>query len=140
MDGKSLKAEVIDEELVRLERLLTQLLDRRLNKIESQADLDQTTDLTPTEKQAYQSSSSTHRDFKRLKDEILKGNEPTTSMKDDRSPLLVRFVKDVPSIIGVDLRTHGPFQREDIAALPRENAQSLIRQGTAVEVRASSSG
>lgn len=140
LDGKSLKAEVIDEELGRIEKLLSQLLDRRMHKIESQTDLDQTTDLAPAEKQAYQAASSTHRDLKRLKEDILQGREPTYPAKAARSALLIRFVKDVPSIIGVDLKTHGPFQREDIANLPRENAESLIRQGTAVEVKASESG
>jgi len=43
----------------------------------------------------------------------------------------------MPSIIGVDLKTHGPFLKEDIAVLPYENAESLIRQGTAVEIRPS---
>jgi DNA replication initiation complex subunit (GINS family) len=137
LDGKSLKAEVIDEELGRIESLLTQLLDRRLDKIESQIDRDQTTDLAGAEKQAYQAAANVHRDFKKLKDDILQGREPIASAKTDRSPLMVRFIKDVPSIIGVDLKTHGPFQKEDIATLPRENAESLIRQGTAVEVTAS---
>jgi len=43
----------------------------------------------------------------------------------------------MPSIIGVDLKTHGPFLKEDIAVLPYENAESLIRRGTAVEIRPS---
>ena len=136
LDGKTLKAEVIDEELQRLDKLLSQLLDRRLSKIESQTDLGQTVDLAPAEKQAYQAISNTYRDFKKLREEILQGREPTTSPRADRSALLIRFLKDIPSIIGVDLKAHGPFQKEDIATLPRENADSLIRQGTAVEVTA----
>jgi len=51
--------------------------------------------------------------------------------------VLIRFVKEVPSIIGVDLKAHGPFLKEDIASLPWENGESLIRQGAAVEVQAS---
>jgi len=50
---------------------------------------------------------------------------------------LIRFVKDVPSIIGVDLKAHGPFHKEDVARLPQENADSLVRQGAAVEITAS---
>ena len=45
--------------------------------------------------------------------------------------ILVRFVQDVPQIIGVDLKTHGPFKAEDIASLPKENAEALIKQGLA---------
>jgi len=45
--------------------------------------------------------------------------------------ILVRFVQEVPQIIGVDLKTHGPFKAEDIASLPKENAEALIKQGLA---------
>jgi len=45
--------------------------------------------------------------------------------------VVVRFVQDVPQIIGVDLKTHGPFKAEDIASLPKENAEALIKQGLA---------
>jgi len=45
--------------------------------------------------------------------------------------ILVRFVQDVPQIIGVDLKTHGPFKAQDIASLPKENAEALIKQSLA---------
>ena len=51
--------------------------------------------------------------------------------------MVVRFLKDVPSIVGVDLKTYGPFKSEDVASLPIENARVLIRQGLAVEVELS---
>ena len=140
LDGKSLKAIVIDEEAKRLGELLTQLLGQRLSKIESQVTIDEPTSLAPTEKQAYQAISNIKREYQKFRDDILQGREPTMSTGPDRNILLVRFVKDVPSIIGVDLKTHGPFQHEDVARLPRENAESLIRQGAAIEVRTLDSG
>ena len=45
--------------------------------------------------------------------------------------LLVRFTQDIPEIIGADLKTYGPFKAEDIANLPRENADSLVKSGLA---------
>ena len=45
--------------------------------------------------------------------------------------IMIRFTKDTPEIIGVDLKTHGPFKAEDIASLPRENAEALVKQGLA---------
>ena len=69
-----------------------------------------------------------------MKDALLHGREISSRAGKDNEPLMVRFVKDVPSIIGVDLKTHGPFTKEDIAKLPHENAESLIRQGAAVEI------
>jgi DNA replication factor GINS len=48
---------------------------------------------------------------------------------------VVRFLSDFPAIIGVDLRTYGPFKAEDVATLPFENASVLINQGVVKQVR-----
>jgi DNA replication initiation complex subunit (GINS family) len=47
---------------------------------------------------------------------------------------VVRFLKAVPAIIGIDMKTYGPFQQEDVVAIPVENAENLIRRGIAKEV------
>jgi len=49
--------------------------------------------------------------------------------------LLIRFIKEVPPIVGADLRTYGPFRPEDVALLPAQNAEALIRQGAALQAR-----
>jgi len=137
LDPKSLKAVVMDEETKRLEQLLTQIVDRRLEKLWTHTNLDQSTSLESSEKQVYQDLSGIARHYEKLKEELLQGREPSSPISREKTKLLVRFVKDVPSIIGVDLKTHGPFLKEDIAKLPFENAESLIRQGAAVEIRSS---
>lgn len=43
----------------------------------------------------------------------------------------VRFLKDVPAILGPDMKTYGPFKKGDIAALPKENASIFIKMGIA---------
>jgi len=48
---------------------------------------------------------------------------------------IVRFLSDFPAIIGVDLKTYGPFKAEDITTLPAENASALISQGIAKQVQ-----
>jgi DNA replication factor GINS len=138
LDPKSLKAIVMDEEEKRLEQLLNQLVDRRLEKLCTHANKDQSTNLESSEKQVYQDLSGIARHYEKFKEELLQGREQSGLTNRRKSVLLVRFVKDVPSIIGVDLKTHGPFLKEDIAKLPFENAESLIRQGAAVEIGASS--
>jgi DNA replication factor GINS len=50
--------------------------------------------------------------------------------------ILVRFVKPMEQFIGVDMGKYGPFQQEDVATLPLENARSFIETGTAVQVHA----
>ncbi len=137
VDAKSLKATVMEEEMLRLEQLLTDLLNRRLGKLWSQPSLVESTSLEYAEKQAQQILSGVVRDYERMIQDLLQGREPSVSASKDGGLVLVRFVKEVPSIIGVDLKTHGPFHREDVARLPQENAESLIRQGAATEIRAS---
>jgi DNA replication initiation complex subunit (GINS family) len=134
VDAKSLKATVMDEEMLRLEQLIAQFLDRRLHKLWTQTKLVQSSGLESTEKQAYQAFSGILRDYEKMKQDILQGREPSVSKPRGKELALVRFVRDVPSIIGVDLKAHGPFHKEDVANLPSENAENLIRQGAAVEI------
>jgi DNA replication initiation complex subunit (GINS family) len=44
----------------------------------------------------------------------------------NESFLLIRFLRQLPAIVGSDMKIYGPFQVEDIATLPRENAKALI--------------
>lgn len=66
--------------------------------------------------------------------EILSGRLPLISREKPKKKVL-RFLKETPAIIGADMKTYGPFQPEDVASLPVENAKILTRQGVAVEVR-----
>jgi len=47
---------------------------------------------------------------------------------------VLRFLKDVDEIVGVDLEKYGPFKPEDIATLPYDNAQALINQKAATKI------
>lgn len=40
-----------------------------------------------------------------------------------------RFLQPYSSISGVDLATYGPFEPEDVALLPLENARTLLKNG-----------
>jgi DNA replication factor GINS len=46
----------------------------------------------------------------------------------------LRFSKNVPAVIGFDMKTYGPFKVEDVATLPIENAKMLVKQGLAVQI------
>ena len=46
----------------------------------------------------------------------------------------LRFLKPVPSIIGADMKSYGPFLVEDVASVPVENAKILVKQGLAKQV------
>jgi DNA replication factor GINS len=48
--------------------------------------------------------------------------------------IVVRFLKPMEQFVGVDMGKYGPFQPEDVATLPFENARSMVEGGMAVEV------
>ncbi len=39
---------------------------------------------------------------------------------------LIRFLKKTPPLVGIDLLNYGPFEKEDIAFIPSQNANILI--------------
>jgi len=137
LDQRSLKAILLDEETRRIERLTTEIIDRRLSKIWQQSLTGSHMASHASEKWAQEQLSTLARHYRKFKEDTVQGIEPSNSPEQKRDRLVLRFIKDMPSIIGVDLKTHGPFNKEDIAVLPYENAESLIRQGTASEIRPS---
>lgn len=44
---------------------------------------------------------------------------------------VVRFLQDIPEIVGIDLKIYGPYKKEDVGSLPAQNAHALIKQGAA---------
>ena len=50
---------------------------------------------------------------------------------------IVRFLQDIPEIVGTDLRIYGPYNKEDVGSIPSENAEALMKQGAAkmIEVK-----
>jgi DNA replication factor GINS len=48
--------------------------------------------------------------------------------------IVIRFLKSIDQIIGSDLKKYGPFEAEDVATLPFENALALIHKKIAIKV------
>ena len=47
---------------------------------------------------------------------------------------VVRFIKPMEQFIGVNMTKYGPYQEEDVAVLPFENARSLLENGIAEQL------
>ncbi|MFX1364166.1 MAG: hypothetical protein ACFFCE_04280 [Promethearchaeota archaeon] len=47
---------------------------------------------------------------------------------------LVRFLKKTPPLVGIDLINYGPFEKEDIANLPKENVNILLSESVVEEI------
>ena len=55
--------------------------------------------------------------------------------KKDTELVLVRFLQPLPAIMGIDMKAYGPFQPEELANIPRQNAENLIKRGVAKPVQ-----
>ncbi len=56
------------------------------------------------------------------------------STKSRSKKMVIMFLRPMEQFMGVDLNKYGPFLLDDVAALPSENARSLIEKKFAVEV------
>jgi len=141
MDNKTLKARMLRQELENSRTLSSEIVATRFRKM-----LDYLLSnekpipigfLTREEEGIYQGLLQASNQCSRLKRNLSEGKQteamPSAS-KDLPQKILVRFACEIPAIIGVDLKTYGPFKPEDIASLPAENARALIHQGAAVKI------
>jgi len=135
----SLASRITEKERDYAQRMLGELTRLRMNKI-IKSELNGVVlagkNLTREEQIFYSDLRrvlSSHEE--RLKS-ILMGHVPQIDTKPSPGVSLkvIRFLKAVPAIIGIDMKTYGPFQPEDVVAIPVENAENLIRRGIAKEV------
>ncbi|MEK6968108.1 MAG: hypothetical protein AABX51_05755 [Nanoarchaeota archaeon] len=54
--------------------------------------------------------------------------------QDNQPTKLIRFLNPVPKFVGKELEVYGPFEEEEMANLPAEIAEILIKKGRAEEV------
>jgi len=50
--------------------------------------------------------------------------------------MAIRLINDAADFVAIDLRTYGPFKKEDIAYLPKEHAEIMIKEGKAKRIMA----
>jgi DNA replication factor GINS len=132
---------VTEKEFKILQRLSTEIAKTRMKKIVDAALAGQGvgTEVLAQEEAEFAKIVATHvRDYYSFVDELVLGGlsiEERAPTKPAEAKLeVVRFLSDFPAIIGVDLKTYGPFKSEDIATLPTENASALISQGVVKQV------
>lgn len=138
MDDRTVKGRLVKREAENVRRLIRELMETRLNKM-MRAILEGKTvpvsTLAEEEAVLYENVSPEIESHQKLIENILRGRLLKVKGRAGGSSLMVvRILKEVPAIIGADMKTYGPFKPEDVAALPRENARLLIKQGVAVEI------
>ncbi|RLI10175.1 hypothetical protein DRO42_02100 [Candidatus Bathyarchaeota archaeon] len=142
LERGSMRGRIAERERENAERMLRELFQLRLRKIivsELNGAAISGAVLTPEEKRLHADLRRLLADHSERLKSILTGRAPKVEARPPpRSGLkVVRFVEALPAIIGIDMKTYGPFKPEDVAAIPAENAENLIRRGIAKEVETS---
>jgi DNA replication factor GINS len=132
---------ITEKEFKILQRLSTEIAKTRMKKIVDAALSGQGIGSEPLaqEESEFAKTLATHiGDYRSFVDDLVLGRlstEETAPSRTAQAKLeVVRFLSDFPAIIGVDLKTYGPFKSEDIATLPAENASALISQRVVKQV------
>jgi DNA replication factor GINS len=128
----TLHRQLLETELANLQFMMKNLLQMRVKKILTQL-VDQEIDydlLTRTERRFAEQIS------RNLRSVLFPITDLFTPLEEEDSSrlLLVRFLEDHPQLVGVDLKTYGPFRADDLATLPAENARLIIRKNQAEPV------
>lgn len=118
-------------------RLAKRLLEVRVRKISRSLDEVNGANLTPEEKYVTEPTSLSTKRFQKVSRAIWNGQ---TAVLDSVAEsvasryVIVRFLQPSPATVGTDLARYGPFEKEDVAVLPLENAKPLLKQGIVTEV------
>ena len=139
LDKKTTKAKLLDREFKNVKIMVDEFLQRRYEKFLEKALVRETVPkeaLTEEEKKLYGEVLPLPEAYQAFSKDILRGHLSNMEKGAKQALMVLRFVQEIPALVGSDMKTYGPFGPEDIATLPPENARILIKQGVAVEVDA----
>jgi DNA replication factor GINS len=152
LDKKSVKTSLLYHESVNVERMLKELLGSRYRKIIKTVTKTQKLPselLTVEEARMCETFSDFTKTYHKFIDNLMQGQlnvepikvifktEPYAAAPQQHKRSTIRFLKNIPAIMGSDMKSYGPFIAEDVASLPPQNAQILVKQGLAVLVEVS---
>ncbi len=138
LDRNSAKARLISQELSNVRRLMEELVTLRFKKLVNHATSAKPLkkeELTLEEERIFLELRPSFEKFQSLlkyssQGKIINVEEKIESPK----KMLLRFLKEVPAIVGADLKIYGPYSVEDVATLPIENAKVLVKHDVAMEI------
>ncbi|MFX0170064.1 MAG: hypothetical protein ACFE89_12020 [Candidatus Hodarchaeota archaeon] len=131
-EKNSIQRQLYKTELANLRFMINNLLQLRVRKILALIP-DQEVDfelLTRNERRFVEQITRNLRSVFMVTDDLFTPIDANSSA----TLLLVRFLDDHPQLVGVDLKTYGPFRADDLAMLPAENARLMIRKNQAEPV------
>ena len=141
LEKKTVKVSLLEHELANVKRMVQELLLTRYRKLAKRIVEGQkvpAASLTDEEAKLCNSIVPSADAYNRFAASLLQGQVPKLEVETvAHTRVTLRFLKAVPSIIGADMKTYGPFMVEDVASVPVENAKILVKQGLAKQVELS---
>lgn len=138
LDEKSLTAKLATTEYTYTNRLFMELLQIRRNKIATEILNSGSVPIEACareEEKLVNDLTSVMDTYKKILKDRLEGKEAQVKeIVVKPKKILVRFLQPLPAIVGVDMKNYGPFKQEDLALLPVENAEALLKHGVVVKV------
>jgi DNA replication factor GINS len=137
LDKRTAKAALLKKEMQNVKRMiraLTKARYRKLVRMISEGEKLPTDVLTAEEEKVYLGVVPFADAYRSIAESVLHGHAPEIVVEQKHKRAVLRFLKDVPAIIGADMATFGPFKVEDVASLPLENAKILVKQGLAERI------
>ncbi len=151
LDKKSVKMNLLLHESLNVERMLKELLGARYRKIIKTVTKNQklpTELLTVEEARMCETFAEFTKTYQKFSENLMQGQiaesvrvaakvETKSEAASTHKRSTIRFIKGIPAIMGADMKSYGPFVADDVASLPPQNAQILVKQGLAVLVEVS---
>ncbi len=137
LDKRTVKANLLRKEMQNTKRMVKELVQARYRKILGKVASGEEAPrevLTVEEEQFYAKISPLVETVSSFTSETLHGHEPKTMSDLKHKRITMRMLKEIPAIIGADMKTYGPFKTEDVASIPVENARILAKQNLAEKV------
>jgi DNA replication factor GINS len=141
LDKRTVKADLLRKELDNARKMISDIVQMRRKKLIQkmiQGEKIPSGFLTIEEEKIYRGILPLMEAYSNFAKEILSGHIAKIDIEQNQKRAVLRFLKDTPTIVGVDMKTYGPFKVEDIASLPVENAKIMVKQGLAEKVEVTS--
>jgi DNA replication factor GINS len=142
LDKKALKTGLLEREMEHVQRMVSELVWTRYRKLVRLLTASQKApaDLLAAEEAALCTSFLSFAEaYQQFAKKLLLGQ--ASEVAEAKAPevhkrVALRFLKAIPAVVGVDMKTYGPFLAEDVGSVPVENAKILIKRGLAEAVEA----
>jgi DNA replication factor GINS len=139
LDKRTAKARLLKNETQNVKRMLYELTRSRYRKLTGKAIAGEkiaSEILTVEEEKLMVGFLPLTEAYQTFARNLLHGHLLQMNVERQGENVVLRFLKDIPEIIGADVKPYGPFKIEDVASLPSDNAKILIKQGLAEKIEA----